>query len=77
MRVLKIVSLSGLAGAFVGCLYGPWYCSRMHTDNPGMMFTLKDSVYSHDCTHWLCIWPACWRRLGIHSVRIQRKWRRT
>ncbi len=45
MRVLKIVSLNGLAGAFAGYVYGLWYCYRMHADNPGMMFTLQDSVY--------------------------------
>ncbi len=45
MRVLKIVSLIGLAGAVAGYLCGLWYCSLMHADNPGMMFTLADSVY--------------------------------
>lgn len=45
MRVLKIVSLSSLAGAFAGYLYGLWYCYQMHTDNPGFFFSLEDSIY--------------------------------
>ena len=44
MRVLKIVSLSGLAGAVAGYLYGLWYCYRMHAGIPGF-FSLADSVY--------------------------------
>lgn len=45
MRGLKIVSLNGLAGAIAGCLYGLWYCYRMHADNPAAVFSLADSVY--------------------------------